>query len=179
MKKNIITAVGLISLVVLSYVGIAQLKTPRKEIPREPETTELDEGDDSTVASDAKGEPVFEKLPSGIEYRIIKSGNGPSPVAGQMVSVHYTGKLTDGTVFDSSHNRNQPFNFVVGVGQVIKGWDETVLAMRVGEIREVKIPPYLAYGERGAGKIIPPNATLIFEIEFLEIPKKKENIRPF
>lgn len=106
---------------------------------------------------------------SGLKYVEIKEGTGASPKAGQIVTVHYTGTLTDGKKFDSSLDRNQPFQFQIGVGQVIKGWDEGVMTMKIGGKRKLIIPPDLGYGARGAGGAIPPNATLIFEVELLDV----------
>ncbi len=110
-----------------------------------------------------------QKMASGLEYEIIKEGIGASPKRGQQVTVHYTGTLENGTKFDSSVDRGQPFTFTIGVGQVIKGWDEGVMAMKVGEKRRLIIPANLGYGARGAGRLIPPHATLIFEVELLKV----------
>ena len=99
----------------------------------------------------------------------MKKGTGTEAVKGSNVTVHYTGWLTNGKKFDSSLDRNQPFQFTLGAGQVIRGWDEGVAGMRVGGKRQLRIPPELGYGARGAGNVIPPNATLIFDVELLAV----------
>jgi len=114
-----------------------------------------------------------QKTNSGLEYEIIKEGTGASPEKGKHVTVHYTGWLEEngepGKKFDSSVDRGEPFTFIIGVGQVIKGWDEGVMGMKVGEKRRLIIPAELGYGARGAGAVIPPNATLIFDVELLDV----------
>jgi len=105
--------------------------------------------------------------PSGLQYVDEVVGNGASPRVGQTVTVHYTGWLTTGTKFDSSVDRGQPFQFTLGQGQVIRGWDEGVASMKIGGKRKLTIPPDLGYGARGAGGVIQPNATLVFEVQLL------------
>jgi len=107
--------------------------------------------------------------PSGLIIDDLSVGQGAAAAAGQQVKVHYTGWLTDGTKFDSSKDRNDPFDFPLGAGRVIKGWDEGVQGMKVGGRRKLTIPPALGYGARGAGGVIPPNATLVFEVELLGV----------
>jgi FKBP-type peptidyl-prolyl cis-trans isomerase FkpA len=106
---------------------------------------------------------------SGLVYEDVVEGSGDAARAGQHVSVHYTGWLTDGQKFDSSKDRNEPFDFPLGARHVIAGWDEGVQGMKVGGTRKLTIPPNLGYGARGAGGVIPPNATLVFEVELLSI----------
>jgi len=108
-------------------------------------------------------------LPSGLKYEDVKVGTGASPRKGQTAVVHYTGWLTTGKKFDSSRDRGQPFEFAVGMGQVIKGWDEGVATMKVGGRRKLTVPPQLGYGDAGAGGVIPPKSTLIFDVELLSI----------
>jgi peptidylprolyl isomerase len=120
------------------------------------------------VSKQKQGETVI-TTDSGLQYVDLEVGTGASPQPGQTVVVHYTGTLEDGTQFDSSRDRNRPFQFKIGVGQVIKGWDEGVMSMQVGGRRKLIIPAELGYGSRGAGGVIPPNATLIFDVELIRI----------
>ena len=111
----------------------------------------------------------FEKTGSGLRYKIIQKGDGIPAEKGKTVSVHYKGQLADGTVFDSSYKRNKPLEFPVGVGHVIAGWDEGIQLLEVGDKARMVIPSDLAYGERGAGGVIPPNAVLIFDVELMAV----------
>ena len=108
---------------------------------------------------------------SGLQYWDIVVGTGATAMPGNPVKVHYSGFLTNGQKFDSSRDRGEPFSFPLGAGQVIKGWDEGVAGMKVGGQRQLRIPPALGYGDAGAGGAIPPNATLIFDVELLEVGK--------
>lgn len=125
------------------------------------------------IAADPKDKKKMTTTESGLQYRDIKEGTGAEPKKGQTVVVHYTGWLWEdgkkGDKFDSSVDRGQKFDFQIGVGQVIKGWDEGVGTMKVGGKRELLIPAKLAYGSRGAGGVIPPNATLLFEVELFDV----------
>ena len=119
-----------------------------------------------TLDAVAKG---YAETPSGLRYEILQKGEGKKATKGANVSVHYKGQLLDGTVFDSSYKRKQPIDFPVGVGQVIAGWDEGIQLLKVGDKARFVIPSSLAYGESGAGGVIPPNATLIFDVELMDV----------
>jgi len=111
----------------------------------------------------------FNKTESGLRYQIIQEGNGAAAEKGKTVSVHYKGQLADGTVFDSSYKRNQPIDFAIGVGQVIPGWDEGISLLKVGDKARLVIPSHLGYGSAGAGGVIPPDATLVFDVELMDV----------
>lgn len=111
----------------------------------------------------------YDETNSGLRYKILQEANGKKAAKGDMVSVHYKGQLLDGTVFDSSYKRKEPIDFTIGVGQVIPGWDEGIQLLKVGEKARLVIPSNLAYGESGAGGVIPPNATLIFDVELMNV----------
>ena len=120
----------------------------------------------------AKLETSAVKTSSGLTYLITRKGTGVKPKVGQTVVVHYTGTLTDGTKFDSSRDSGKPFEFPLGAGRVIKGWDEGIGKLHVGDQAILVIPPTLGYGARGAGGVIPPNATLIFIVELVDVKDK-------
>jgi len=153
-RKNALVAIAAVSIAALSACTKKSAETTSA-------TTE------NTAASTATTDAA--KAEADLKIENIKEGTGAEAVNGKQVSVHYTGTLTDGKKFDSSVDRGQPFKFVLGAGQVIRGWDLGVAGMKVGGKRKLTIPPELGYGERGAGGVIPPNATLLFEVELLEV----------
>ena len=145
----------LILVLTLSIALLAQTKKPAKGSAKP---------DGPTAVT---GKPVT--TASGLQYWEIKKGTGKLAETGKKVSVHYTGWLTDGKEFDSSRDSGEPIQFDLGTGQVIKGWDEGIAGMKVGGKRQLRIPPALGYGQRGAGSAIPPNATLVFDVELMGV----------
>jgi peptidylprolyl isomerase len=147
--------------------GAGGLVPPNSTLIFEVELVSIQEGAPEAPTTVEEGDYVTTE--SGLQVHDFVVGDGATPETGQTVTVHYTGWLEDGTKFDSSLDRGQPFTFSIGVGQVIAGWDEGVATMQVGGKRQLRIPPELGYGEQGAGAVIPPNATLIFEVELLDV----------
>lgn len=156
MKKNLIIVLILIFIVATGLLAFRYYGKPSGE-PAEPRQTIMN-GFDKLIINK-----------QGVKIEILREGAGAEAKNGSAVSVHYTGVLENGTKFDSSVDRGTPFEFTLGAGQVIKGWDIGVEGMKIGEKRKLTIPSPLAYGERGAGGVIPPNATLVFEVELLSI----------
>ncbi len=159
---------------IVKTAGLTTTSGPMELDPDETNPTLFAMAPDSNQAdASALGGPMnAEKaqiLASGLRVTDLEVGTGPEAVAGQTVVVHYRGTLENGKQFDASYDRGKPFSFSLGRGQVIKGWDEGVQGMKVGGKRKLVIPPELGYGTRGAGGVIPPNATLIFEVELLDI----------
>src|SRR5262249_12029524 len=145
--------------------GSTTTATTSQTTPSTPPTTETG-AKAQTPGESAGGQEVT--MPDGLKYQDIKVGDGALAESGKDVVVHYTGWLTNGTKFDSSVDRGQPFSFRLGASQVIRGWDEGVKGMRIGGKRKLTIPPDLGYGENGQGPI-PPNSTLVFDVELLEV----------
>ena len=154
---------------ILSLVGCSQPADEEAAVSEEP-VVEEEASSENAMTETVDAEP-FEITP-GLSARILRAGDGQAAAAGDNVEVHYTGWLYDpeapdnrGDKFDSSVDRNQKFNFPLGAGRVIKGWDQGVAGMQIGEVRELTIAPEMGYGDRGAGTVIPPGATLVFEVE--------------
>ena len=166
--KRAITIV--VALVALAAMGCNQSKTESTSSSTTSTGAVATPADTSTPAPATGGAAANEvAMPSGLKYQDLQVGNGALAESGMTASVHYTGWLTDGTKFDSSVDRGAPFSFRIGAGQVIRGWDEGVKGMRVGGKRKLTIPPDLGYGAQGAGGVIPPNATLVFDVELLGV----------
>ena len=157
LKTKLVATLFFISLLATHTFPVTA-QTKRRRTPRKP------------AAASTNAAAVT--TPSGLTSLLTKKGSGRQPKTGETVVIHYTGTLTNGVKFDSSHDRDQPFSFKLGVGQVIKGWDEGVAKLRVGDQAILVIPGALAYGSRGAGGVIPPDATLIFVVEVVDVKAK-------
>ncbi|MCL5105489.1 MAG: FKBP-type peptidyl-prolyl cis-trans isomerase [Armatimonadetes bacterium] len=167
MKLALVVLIGLT--LALAFIGCGKKEEPQTEVETQtqPQTETQTEMPVAGAPAAAPGKWVTTK--SGLKYRDKKVGTGPAVKEGDTVTVNYTGKLDDGTVFDSSKKPGrEPFSFTVGEGSVIKGWDEGLRGMKVGGVRELKVPPPLGYGDQDMGEI-PPNSTLNFEVELLKI----------
>ncbi len=160
-RKLLIAAVAILTISAFHIDADAQTRRARRPV-RKPVVRK-------PMSTPANLQSGAVKTPSGLTYLVTQKGTGRQPKAGETVVVHYTGTLTDGTKFDSSRDRGQPFSFVLGAGQVIKGWDEGIAQLKIGDQAILVIPPTIGYGARGAGGVIPPNATLIFIVELVDI----------
>lgn len=164
-SKYLLKLVVFLALVAVAFLAYHYWWLPKEETKQSEPRLELGAIEEETETGEA-----VEGKTQGLNIEVLQEGAGEEAKNGDKVSVHYTGTLEDGTKFDSSLDRDQPFTFTLGGGEVIKGWDLGVLGMKVGEKRKLTIPPELGYGERGTpGGPIPPNAVLIFEVELLGI----------
>ena len=162
-----------IYIVIVMLIGVAVwfFMNKAKSVSKDSNLSSITDETLTPVPSSSLEEPKKEmewiKLENGLQYQDVVVGSGKEATSGDMVAAHYLGTLTDGTKFDSSYDRGQPFAFILGGGMVIKGWDVGIVGMKVGGKRKLIIPPSLGYGERGAGGVIPPNATLMFDVELM------------
>jgi FKBP-type peptidyl-prolyl cis-trans isomerase len=157
----------------LAATGCSKLTSPPSEQASPDPSASAGSTATAAAAGTAANAPAAAAAPAGSDKLVSvdeQVGTGAEAKTGDAVSVHYVGTLTNGTEFDSSRKRNQPFKFTLGQGKVIKGWDQGVVGMKVGGKRKLTIPPSLGYGARGAPPVIPPNSTLVFEIELVSIP---------
>lgn len=173
MKDGTLFKDGAIVLVVVAALALIYLAFPQSQAAKQapPTAKDLPTTNTNTQAQNnlATNTNAMQPESDQLKIEVIKEGTGVGAAKGQSISVDYTGKLTDGKVFDSSIPRGQPFTLVLGGGQVIPGWEMGLLGMKVGEQRRLTIPPALAYGKNGIGGVIPPNATLIFDVEMKSI----------
>lgn len=156
-------------LLIVGQVGSQQNTAIAAQLTQTPPVPTTVTENNILIAGNTMSDANTVTTPSGLKYVELKEGTGATPQAGQTVEVHYVGTLEDGTKFDSSRDRKQPFQFKIGTGQVIKGWDEGLSTMKVGGQRQLIIPSELGYGSGGAGGVIPPNATLLFDVELLGV----------
>lgn len=173
MKNRNMFAVTAMAALLVAVAGCS--KEAENEPAAEDEAAAAVEANEDTAVTDVQDTEVFE-ITTGLSAKILRAGDGQAAQAGDIVVVHYTGWLYDetaennrGAKFDSSVDRNEHFSFPLGAGRVIKGWDQGVEGMAIGEVRELTIAPEMGYGERGAGNVIPPGATLVFEVELFEL----------
>ena len=156
-------------LLLAATAALAQTATTHSATPRKPTTATHAAHPVATGPTKVTGDGT--KTADGLQYWDIAVGSGTTAAPGDLVKVNYTGWLTTGEKFDSSFDHNEPFAFPLGAGHVIKGWDEGVAGMKIGGKRQLRIPPNLGYGAAGAGGVIPPNATLVFDVELLDVSK--------
>lgn len=162
--KSIFIVIAVVALLVGAGIYFLSIKTSNNQDLASSPSEDIIESSEEVVA----GEPIKSKM-EGLKIEDLKVGTGAEAVSGKKITVNYSGTLTDGTKFDSSYDRGEPFSFNLGAGEVIQGWDKGFAGMKIGGKRKLTIPSELGYGAQGAGGVIPPNATLIFEVELLKV----------